>query len=105
MRSGLHTRHRSDRDPRRDGYHEGKISSLCPAHMLIFIWHQQHRPPPVESVPPKRTYIISEIIPFGARLIVERIGCDLGNLEPDPEAGDHGKGKDGTKNYVRILVK
>lgn len=45
--------------------------------------------------------------------MVERIGCDLGNWEPDPEVpgdgsddegGPEGR-KDGRKDYVRILVK
>jgi hypothetical protein len=55
-------------------------------------------------------------------MVVERIGCDLGNWEPDPNAPADGKGEgggesngedgkddggkgDGRKDYVRILVK
>lgn len=46
---------------------------------------------------------MSEIIPFGSQVVVERIACDLGNWEPDPNP-ERGR-KDGKKDYVRILVK
>jgi hypothetical protein len=68
----------------------------------------------LDGVPDKRTFIISEIVPFGSRIIFERIGCDLGNWEPDPESGlepkaqaraDDGSEDDGRKNYLRIFVK
>ena len=54
-----------------------------------------------DGVPPKRTFFISDIIPFGARIIVERIECGLGDWRPDQ--GD--EANDGNRNYVRILVK
>ena len=76
----------------------------------------------MDKVPRKRTFQLSAIIPFGAKLVVERIGCDLGNWEPDPDGPPDGSGdggdddgpqtpgsgggeKDGRKDYVRILVK
>ena len=55
-------------------------------------------------MPDKRTFITSEIIPFGSRIIFERIGCRLGDWEPDPEAPAGDKG-DGRKNYVRVFIK
>jgi hypothetical protein len=58
---------------------------------------------PTDKVQDKRSYILSEIIPFGAQVVVERIACDLGNWEPDPNP-ERGR-KDGKKDYVRILVK
>jgi hypothetical protein len=82
---------------------------------------QQHRPLDTEQLPPKRTYVLSNMIPFGAHLVVERIACDLGDWEPDPnvptgpEDGDgngNGNGndnserqRDGKKDYVRIYLK
>jgi hypothetical protein len=51
------------------------------------------------------------MIPFGARLVVERIACDLGDWEPDPNpdpAPGEGGGprqKDGKKDYVRLFLK
>ena len=83
---------------------------------------------PTDHVPLKRTYVLSEIVPFGARFTFERIACDLGNWEPDPNAGtgedeDQGededdvavpvktveagsdRSKDGKRDYIRILIK
>nr|ODN92600.1 hypothetical protein L203_00879 [Cryptococcus depauperatus CBS 7841] len=65
---------------------------------------KQHRPPPIDQVPPKRTYTLSHIVPFGARLTFERITCDTGNWEPDRNAEDPENRGDGMKGYVRILV-
>ena len=53
-------------------------------------------------MPDKRTYAISELIPFGSRIVVERIGCQLGDWEPDPEGENP---EDGRKNYVRVFIK
>jgi len=64
---------------------------------------KQQRPLSTDSVPDKRTFITSEIIPFGSRFIFERIGCDLGDWEPDPEAP--GTGGDGRRNYIRVFIK
>ncbi|WWC85773.1 uncharacterized protein L201_000639 [Kwoniella dendrophila CBS 6074] len=73
----------------------------------------QHRPLPTTSVPPKRTYVLSRIVPFGARMAFERVSCKMGNWEPDPEAGDGNgneftdkpdRGKDGKRDYIRILI-
>ncbi|WWC58080.1 uncharacterized protein I303_100615 [Kwoniella dejecticola CBS 10117] len=68
----------------------------------------QHRPLPTTSVPPKRTYILSRIVPFGARIAFERVSCKMGNWEPDPEAGENAdepdRGNDGKRDYIRILI-
>ncbi|OCF36112.1 hypothetical protein I316_01984 [Kwoniella heveanensis BCC8398] len=93
----------------------------------------QRRDLPSDHVPTKRTFIVSEIVPFGGKITFERVACDTGNWEPDPEVpeGDHdnhdqpyedrdhrnrgryatlvgvsdgGRGRDGKKDYVRILV-
>jgi hypothetical protein len=67
---------------------------------------QEHRNPPITYVPAKRTYLTSTLIPFGSRIVFERISCDLGAWEPDPNTGDlDDRQKDGKKDYVRILVK
>ncbi|WVQ93834.1 hypothetical protein IAU59_000912 [Kwoniella sp. CBS 9459] len=85
---------------------------------------RQRRELPVDQVPAKRTWVLPEIVPFGGKITFERIACDTGNWEPDPEApppvpsdrdesheilgkGDRsggGRGSDGKKDYVRILV-
>lgn len=65
---------------------------------------KQQRDLSTDSLPDKRTFITSEIIPFGSRIVFERIGCHLGDWEPDPEAPP-GEDGDGRKNYVRIFVK
>ncbi|WWD05867.1 hypothetical protein V865_003951 [Kwoniella europaea PYCC6329] len=67
----------------------------------------QHRPLPTTSVPPKRTYILSRIVPFGARIAFERVSCQMGNWEPDPETGSllrDDQGNDGKRDYIRILI-
>jgi hypothetical protein len=78
---------------------------------------QQHRPLDTEQLPPKRTYVLSNMIPFGAHLVVERIACDLGDWEPDPNAptgpgngdgdgdGADDRQRDGKKDHVRIYLK
>lgn len=69
---------------------------------------QVHRALSVDSIPDKRTFLTSHLVPFGSRITFERIACDLGSWEPDPDAGEGGsdpsKGKDGRKDYVRIFV-
>jgi hypothetical protein len=65
-----------------------------------------------------QTYIrLSNMIPFGAHLVVERIACDLGDWEPDPNAptgpgngdgdgdGADDRQRDGKKDHVRIYLK
>ncbi|KAK1926180.1 histidine phosphatase superfamily [Papiliotrema laurentii] len=79
--------------------HDNEMIEILAAMGLL----SQQRPLPIDSVPDKRTFITSEIIPFGSRIIFERIGCRLGDWEPDPEAPAGDKG-DGRKNYVRVFI-
>ncbi|KAK4686161.1 hypothetical protein P7C73_g3973, partial [Tremellales sp. Uapishka_1] len=65
---------------------------------------KQHRSLPTSYVPELRTFVLSEIIPFGSQFIFERIACDLGDWEPDPNDSDQDRSKDGKKDYVRILI-
>ncbi|GFZ50736.1 hypothetical protein JCM24511_08494 [Saitozyma sp. JCM 24511] len=95
-----------------DFSHDNEMIEILSAMNVI----TQHRPLDTEQLPPKRTYVLSNMIPFGAHLIVERIGCDLGDWEPDPNAptgpgdgDDNGNGaddrqRDGKKDYVRIYL-
>ncbi|WRT63672.1 uncharacterized protein IL334_000595 [Kwoniella shivajii] len=85
--------------------HDNEILEALSAIGLML----QHRPLPTTFVPPKRTYILSRIIPFGARIAFERVSCQTGNWEPDPEAGDEyidnpDRDSDGKRDYIRILV-
>lgn len=89
------------RSSQQDFTHDSEVIEILAAMGVM----AQHRPPPIDLVPRKRTFVISEIIPFGARIVFERIGCTLGSCEIDAEAGDDGRNKDGRKNYVRVLVK
>ncbi|ORY34332.1 histidine phosphatase superfamily [Naematelia encephala] len=83
-----------------DFTHDNEMIEILTAMNVI----PQHRPLPTDSVPDKRTYQTSYLIPFGSRIIVERIGCRLAGWEPDPNTGDDGREKDGKKDYVRILI-
>ncbi|WVQ76289.1 hypothetical protein IAR50_005954 [Cryptococcus sp. DSM 104548] len=65
---------------------------------------KQHRPLPTSEVPLKRTFILSHIVPFGARLTFERVSCDTGNWEPSSPDEEPDREKEGLKSYVRILV-
>lgn len=75
----------------------------------LWLTEQQHRALQTDSLPQKRGYLLSRLIPFGSRLVVERIACDLNEWEPDPNAGeggsDPGRGRDDKRDYVRILLK
>lgn len=55
------------------------------------------------AVPARRTFILSEIVPFGARLIFERISCDTGYRESGSETTPAG-GEESIRKYVRILL-
>nr|XP_031863612.1 uncharacterized protein CI109_000864 [Kwoniella shandongensis]KAA5530684.1 hypothetical protein CI109_000864 [Kwoniella shandongensis] len=83
--------------------HDNEILEILAAMGIL----KQHRPLPLDQVPLKRTFILSEIVPFGARLTFERIACDMGNWELDPPTEGDGpdRGNDGRKDYVRILIK
>ncbi|WVQ80361.1 hypothetical protein IAT38_002466 [Cryptococcus sp. DSM 104549] len=67
---------------------------------------KQHRPLQNDTLPAKRTFILSQIVPFGAKFVVERVKCDTGYWEPEPgeEGGGEEGGRDGMKDYVRVLV-
>ncbi|WVR03471.1 hypothetical protein IAU60_000462 [Kwoniella sp. DSM 27419] len=71
----------------------------------------QRRLLPTDSVPAKRTFVLAETVPFGGKITFERVSCDVGSWEPDPEnpdgpgEGSGGpRGQDGKKDYVRVLV-
>ena len=83
----------------KDYGHDNEMIEVITAIGLL----KQQRPLSTDSLPDKRTFVTSEIVPFGARMTFERIGCHLGDWEPDPENPDGGG--DGRKNYIRILVK
>ncbi|OWZ53870.1 phytase [Cryptococcus neoformans c45] len=64
---------------------------------------KQPRPLATTEVPARRTFILSRIVPFGARLIFERISCDTGYWEPGSGTAPEG-GEENIKKYVRILL-
>ncbi|ODN97157.1 hypothetical protein I350_08137 [Cryptococcus amylolentus CBS 6273] len=65
---------------------------------------KQHRPLTTSEVPLKRTFILSHIVPFGARLTFERVSCDTNNWGINPPDEEPETRKEGTKSFVRILV-
>ena len=66
---------------------------------------QQYLLPPLDHVPTTRTYIISNIIPFGARIVFERVGCSPGDIDSTVVANGDDHEDESTRNYVRVLVK
>lgn len=82
-----------------DFTHDNEIIEILTAMHLL----KQYNHLPTSAVADKRSYILSEIIPFGAQIVFERISCDLAGWEPDPNGSDP-HGKDGRKDYMRVLI-
>jgi hypothetical protein len=97
--SPAQVQHSASMPDSQDYGHDNEMIEVITAMGLL----KQQRPLSTDSLPDKRTFVTAEIIPFGSRMTFERIGCHLGDWEPDPENPDGGG--DGRKNYVRILVK
>ena len=80
-----------------DFSHDNEMIAILASLGLV----KQHRALPTDSLPEKRTFLVAEIAPFGARVVFERIGCTLGDWEPEmSETMD-----DGRRDYVRIFIK
>ncbi|ORX34649.1 histidine phosphatase superfamily [Kockovaella imperatae] len=80
-----------------DFTHDNEMIEIMAAMGLA----RQHGNLLTDKLPDKRSYMISELIPFGSRIVFERIGCQLGNWEPDPEGGQP---EDERKNYLRVFI-
>ena len=97
-------RHRPHAGPLSDGQdfsHDNEMISILSALDI----RQPLVDLPTDHVPDKRTWITSDLIAFGSRIIFERVGCELGSWEPDPEMPPgEGQGDD-RKNYLRVFIK
>ncbi|EIW73298.1 hypothetical protein TREMEDRAFT_67315 [Tremella mesenterica DSM 1558] len=85
-----------------DFSHDNEMVQILSAMHVL----NQHNDLPKTTIQDKRSYVLAEIIPFGAKVVFERISCDMAGWEPDPgvvsDFGD--REKDGRKDYVRIWV-